>query len=269
MIDVHCHILPGIDDGPATLEEALAMCRMAVADGIQSIVATPHCYHGKYPNDEASILPVYKDLRDRVREEGILLDLHVAGDVHIHPELPSFLKKNECLYLGGRFVLVEIPSDVVPRFIGEFLFNMRISGFIPVLTHPERNRTVQSNPQILDEWIAGGGLTQITAMSLTGDFGIEAKQTAFDLIDRGWVHCLATDAHSTGWRKPILSNALRSLIKYMGKEGANLLVKENPRRLISGYDPLPIFPRSREYGKSLKIHKLKKYIRLPGFLSSR
>jgi len=262
MIDLHCHILPGIDDGPQSVDAALSMCRIAAKDGIRTVVATPHCCDGRYRNDAASILPVFDLLRERIREEGIDLNLDVAGDIHIQPNLVSFLNDNECLRLGGRFVLVEVPSEVVPRLIGDFLFHLRVEGFSPILTHPERNRMIQRRPVILEDWIRCGGFTQVTAMSFTGDFGTEARDASFDLLNRGWVHCVATDAHSPAGRKPILSRALKLLKEYVGEEGAIRLVDGNPCRILAGEDPLTVLPLAQKGSKSNERGFFRKYFRL-------
>jgi protein-tyrosine phosphatase len=240
LIDLHCHILPGIDDGPESLDDALEMCRIAAGDGIRTVVATPHCYKGRYANDASTILPVYDLLQRRIREEGIDLTLLVAGDMHIDPDLASFLQDNPSLCPGGRFVLIELPSEVIPRFIGEFLFALRVKGFTPILTHPERNRMIQHRPALVEEWLPGGVLTQLTAMSLTGEFGAEAQSASFALLDRGCVDFVATDAHSPGWRKPVLSTVTALLRERIGEEGARRLVEENPRRILAGQDPLKI-----------------------------
>jgi protein-tyrosine phosphatase len=238
LIDVHCHILPGIDDGPETLDGALAMCRIAVEDGIDTIVATPHCYKGRYANDASTILPAYDLLKRRVREAGIDLNLQVAGDMHIDPDLASFLKDNPSLCTGGRFVLVELPSDSIPRFVMEFLFSLRLAGFAPILTHPERNRVIQRRPALVEAWMSSGIFTQVTAMSLTGEFGADPQIAAFALLERGYVHFVATDAHSPDWRRPVLSKAAALLRERIGEEGARCLVEGNPRRILAGQDPV-------------------------------
>jgi protein-tyrosine phosphatase len=238
LIDVHCHILPGIDDGPKTLDDALAMCRIAAEDGIRTIVATPHCYRGRYANDASTILPVYDLLQRRIREEGIDLNLLVAGDMHIDPDLASFLQDNPSLCPGGRFVLIELPPETIPRFVREFLFALRLKGYTPILTHPERNRMIQRDPSLAEELVKGGTFTHVTAMSLTGEFGAEAQNAAFALLDRECVHFVATDAHSPAWRRPILSAAAALLRDRIGEEGARRLVEENPRRILAGQDPL-------------------------------
>jgi protein-tyrosine phosphatase len=238
LIDMHCHILPGIDDGPETLDDSLAMCRIAVEDGIHTIVATPHCYKGRYANDASTILPAYDLLQRRIREEGIDLNLLVAGDMHIDPALPSFLKDNLPLCAGGRFVLIELPSESIPRFVGEFLFSLRMEGFTPILTHPERNRMIQHHPALVEEWVKGGTFTQVTAMSLTGEFGAESQNAAFALLDRGDVHFVATDAHSVAWRRPVLSKAAALLRERIGEKEARCLVEENPRRILAGENPV-------------------------------
>ncbi len=269
MIDLHCHILPGIDDGPENMEAALAMCRMACEDGIRMIVATPHCGNGRYVNDETSILPVYEKLRRRIREEKIGIELLVAGDIHIRPGLESFLEENRRLCLGGRFALVEWPPDIVPRFIDDFIFRMSLAGFAPILTHPERNRAIQRRPALLKQWLLGGGLTQITAMSLTGEFGPEARESALALLERGWVHCVATDAHSTGRRKPVLSKAAALLKEFIGKEDASRLLVENPRRILAGRQPLTVCREDLDHTPERRGSFFRKSFRLADFCGFR
>lgn len=259
MIDLHCHILPGIDDGPQSMDEALAMCRIAAADGIRTIVATPHCSRERHANDTATILPVYDLLKQRIREEGIELTLLVAGEMRIDPGLAFFMQENPLLCPGGRLVLVELPSETIPRFVVQFLFMLRLKGYIPVLTHPERNHAVQHQPGVVAEWIKGGAYTQVTAMSLTGEFGPEAQNTAFALLDRGQVHFVASDAHSSKWRSPVLSKAAAFLQERIGEEGARRLVEENPCRILAGWEPLRVDAvsslKGRHTGKS----------RIPGY----
>jgi protein-tyrosine phosphatase len=265
MIDLHCHILPGIDDGPETMTEALMMCHIAIEDGIHTIVATPHCCNGQYHNDEHSIQPVYEDLKRCIQQNGMSLDLRMAGDIHIHPDLLLFLKENSCLTLGGRYVLVEFSSEVVPRFLKEFLLHLRLGGYTPILTHPERNRTIQKQPSLIKGWVQDGGVTQITAMSLTGHFGSKARRTAFYLLDRGWVHCVATDAHSATWRKPILSEAVTLLKNLVGDDGVQNLVKKNPWRILTGEDTVSVFPLTWNGNNSWGKSFFRKYSRLPQF----
>ncbi|MDX9745501.1 MAG: CpsB/CapC family capsule biosynthesis tyrosine phosphatase [Syntrophales bacterium] len=269
MIDVHCHILPFLDDGPKTMDEALEMCRIASDDGIHTIVATPHCYQGKYPNSTTSILPVYEALRNKIRSIGIPINLHAAGEVHIDPDLVSFLEENPGLCIGGRFVLIEIHPDTVPPSIVNFLFHMRLAGFTPILTHPERNRMVQARPDILADWISGGGLVQITAMSLTGHFGSRARETVFSLLERGWVHCVASDAHSSTGRTPVLSGAVPLLDQHVGREGTEVLLEGNPRRMLDGRELSAVFPAAWPYRKTGMEMAPKKKSLLAGFLGDR
>lgn len=238
MIDIHCHILPGLDDGPETMEDALAMCRIAWGDGIRTIVATPHCYRGRYENDAATIRPVYDLLKQRIREEKIGLNLLMAGDVHVDPDIATFLENNPSLCPGGRFVLIELPPGAIPPFVGNHFAALRFRGFTPILTHPERNYMIQQRPNLVEDWVQQGTLIQVTAMSLTGEFGDTAREAALTLLDGGWVHFVATDAHSPAWRKPLLSGVAGLLRQRIGEAGARLLLEENPRRMLAGLDPL-------------------------------
>jgi protein-tyrosine phosphatase len=234
MIDIHCHILPGLDDGPEDMEEAIAMCRVAQADGIQTIVATPHSRNGVYMNSEQTILPVLGELEEHLKIAGVALNLRSGADIHIHPETISFLRKNPHLVLGGRYFLLELPAQSIPPFARDFIFEALLAGFIPIITHPERNSILQSHFKDLEEWVKAGVLVQITAMSLTGAFGSQVKECAFRMVRMGLVHLVATDAHSSRRRPPILSNAREVLETIVGPEQARALVKDVPERILRG-----------------------------------
>lgn len=222
------------------MDDALAMCRIAREDGIQTIVATPHCYRGRYENDASTIRPVYDLLKQRIEEEGIGLSLLMAGDIHVDPEIATFLEDNPSLCPGGHFVLIELPPEAIPPFVGNHFTALRFRGFTPILTHPERNHMIQQRPDLVGDWVQQGTLVQVTAMSLTGEFGDAAREAALALLDRGWVHFVATDAHSPAWRRPVLSRAAVLLRQRIGDEGMRRLLEENPRRMLAGLGPLGV-----------------------------
>lgn len=234
MIDIHCHILPGLDDGARDMEEAVAMCRVAQADGIRTIVATPHCRNGVYKNSEQTILSVLGQLEEHLKTAGVALDLRSGADIHIHPETISFLRKNPRLLLGGRYFLLELPAQSIPPFTRDFIFEAFLAGFIPIITHPERNTILQGHFKVLEEWVKAGALVQITAMSLTGAFGSQVKECAFEMVRMGMVHLVATDAHSPRRRPPVLSKAREVLENLMGPEQAQALVKDIPEKILKG-----------------------------------
>ena len=234
MIDIHCHILPGLDDGPKDMEEAVAMCRVAQADGIQTVVATPHSRNGVYMNNEQTILPVLGELEEHLKIAGVALNLRPGADIHIHPETISFLRNNPRLLLGGRYFLLELPAQSIPPFTRDFIFEALLAGFIPIITHPERNTILQSHFKDLEEWVRAGVLVQITAMSLTGAFGSQVRECAFQMVRMGMVHLVATDAHSPRRRPPVLSKAREVLETIVGPEQARALVKDIPEKILRG-----------------------------------
>jgi len=234
MIDLHCHILPGIDDGPETLEGSLEMCRIAATDGIRMLFATPHVKEAVYENNEKSVRPVYMKLKKAVEDEGIGLSINLAADIHISPTLIDFLHHNRDFLIGGRYFLLELSPDTVPSNMDELIFNLEINGFYPIITHPERNSVLQKNTRLLGHWVRRGAFVQVTAMSVTGEFGRAAKKAAHEIIEKGLCHIIATDAHSPKWRAPILSHARGVLTKMVGKQEADRMVSGRPAEIMKG-----------------------------------
>ncbi|OGP49050.1 MAG: hypothetical protein A2Y79_01525 [Deltaproteobacteria bacterium RBG_13_43_22] len=234
MIDIHCHILPGLDDGARDMEEALEMCRVAQADGIQTIVATPHCRNEIYRNHEKTIWPVFEQMQEAVSRAEIPINLLPGADLHIHPEIISFLKQNPRLLLGGRYFLLELPAHSIPIYIRDFIFQALLAGFVPIITHPERNTVILRHWKIIQDWVKAGALVQVTAMSLTGAFGSRIKESAFHLVRMGLVHLIASDAHSSKRRPPILSRAREILEGLLGPSQAQAMVKTIPEKILRG-----------------------------------
>lgn len=234
MIDLHLHILPGLDDGARNMDEALEMCRIAKADGIHTIVASPHCRNGIYNNDENTILPVLESVRDAVKEKGISLTILPSVEIHINPENFTFFKQNSRLLLGGRYAFLELPSQSIPPLASEFIFRMKLKGYIPIITHPERNTIIQGDLGILEKWVAGGAIVQLTAMSLTGDFGKKVREVSIKMVESGLVHFIATDAHSPKWRKPMLSEGRKVLEDILDSDRAKAMVEDIPGKILKG-----------------------------------
>jgi len=234
MIDLHAHILPGLDDGPKNMDEALEMCRMAQADGIHTIVATPHHRIGVYDNSQTNILPALESLQQALHREGISIRLLPGVDIFIHPEVITFLEQNPLLLIGGRYALMELPNQSIPPHLPDFFFKMRLKGYIPIITHPERNSMVQRNPEILEELVKGGALFQVTAMSLTGEFRVSARETATRLIRSGLVQSIATDAHSPHRRPPVLSKARKTLEEMIRPDQASIVMDQIPEKILRG-----------------------------------
>lgn len=231
MIDLHCHILPDIDDGPKTFDESVAMARLAAEDGIAAIVATPHVNEKIYDPGEISRRVSW--LNHLLRKEKIPVSIMAGADVSVifKPEQVSQFTINDTEY-----ILVEFPHTHLPRHAGEILEQFVEQGLKPIITHPERNPTISAKPQVLLELLGEYRYVQITAGSLTGDFGIDAKQCAEHLLRAGVVDVIATDAHSTGHRKPLLSQGSLAAAAIVGQDAARRMVFGTPMKIISGMD---------------------------------
>ncbi len=232
MIDIHCHLLPQIDDGPKSWEIAIEMCRMAAEDGIEHSVATPHA-NDRYAYDRESFLELLQQLRERAARSPRLslgCDFHLSyenlQDALIHPERFTIE--------GTRYLLVELSNYGIPVQMDQYFTRLLGIGVTPILTHPERNPILQEAPERVLQWVSLGCAVQVTGSSLTGFCGERAWRTAQWLLKKNAVHVLATDAHETSRRVPILSSARREAELISGIDTAEMLVDGNPRAIVSG-----------------------------------
>jgi protein-tyrosine phosphatase len=252
LIDLHCHILPGIDDGPADIEECLDMARQAAADGIHSIVATPHSRNGTYENARDDIGRRVRQLNRVLEDAAIHLVVLSGAEEHIRPEMGLDGSPDSICTINdtGRYVLVEFPFMSVPHGSRNIFFRMAQQGLTPVLAHPERNTAIQNNIEILYPFVESGCLTQITAMSLTGDLGSAARACAVSMVERRLAHVIASDAHSAGHRRPGLSSAVAIAAQIMGsRKEAEAMVFRTPQAIVSGQPVLvrhPVRPRKKK-----------------------
>ena len=252
MIDLHCHILPGIDDGPADIAESLDMARQAVRNGIHTVVATPHSRNGVYVNARADICRRVQEVNRMLAEAAIDLVVLPGAEEHIRPDMGDAGMPDDIITLNdtGRYVLVEFPFMIVPQGAGEVLFCLKQRGLTPVLAHPERNAAIQGNIDILYPFVASGCLTQITAMSLTGDLGKSARECACRMVELRLAHVIASDAHSADHRRPGLSSAVAIASEILGsRREAEAMVMRTPRAIISGQDAhlqRPLKPRKKK-----------------------
>lgn len=249
MIDLHSHILPGIDDGARDVTDSLAMARIAVADGISVMACTPHIVPGLYENTAAGIRAAVGALRIALQEAGIPLRICVGADVHVAPDLPKSLAERRIPTLNGsRYFLFEPPHHVLPPKLDELVERLIEAEFVPILTHPERLTWVQSHYPVLERLNALGCLMQVTAGSLTGAFGKSAKLYADRLLDEGRVDIVATDAHNLRSRAPILSNAYRIVESRLGRAEADEMFLRRPEKILLNRD---VTPASRSPRSSL------------------
>jgi len=233
VIDLHSHILPGIDDGASDLSVALEMARASVADGVTVMACTPHILPGLYHNTGPQIRQATLDLQQALDREGIPLRLVTGADVHMVPDLVAGLRSGRLLSLAdSRYVLVEPPHHVAPVKLEDFFFNLVVTGYVPVLTHPERLSWIEAQYPTMQRLVRGGVWMQITAGSLDGSFGRTAQYWANRMLDEGYVHILATDAHDTGRRPPTLSKGRDLAAKRVGALEAEHLVVTRPSSIL-------------------------------------
>jgi protein-tyrosine phosphatase len=232
MIDIHCHILPGLDDGARTMDEAVSMARIAAADGIQTLVAAAHITPGLYDNSPDRIVSAAAALDARLKEEGIPIRIIPGADVRMTPELLEGDGRFLCINRDTPCFLFEFPHDLIPPGSDRLVGELRGRGFVPVITHPERNSELQRRPEKLEPFIKLGCLVQITAMSLTGGFGPRAKAVSERYLKDGWVDLIATDAHDTVKRPPILSLAVRRAEELAGVDAARRMVVDTPGMIV-------------------------------------
>ena len=227
MIDIHCHILPGIDDGADRLQTSLTMATMAAQDGITTIIATPHT-DGVTVNKRV-VQQSVDQLNTELANHGI--DLKVAGGYEIPAELVCDLQSHTIA--DSCYILVEFPHQYLPEDAVETLYTLVQAGRKPIIAHPERNGSVLRNPELLRDLVAVGSMVQLTAASVTGDFGPDIQRCANYLLRNRLVHFLATDSHSPTFRKPVLSPARKAAARLIGREQADRLVIDNPQAILN------------------------------------
>lgn len=229
MIDLHCHILPGIDDGPSAWEESIEMARMAYQDGIRTIVATPHIM-GDSPSPDTVDRLVHQ-LNSFLREHGIGIEVLPGAELKAH--LGARDAMNYTLN-NGRHVLIEFQHNFISKNTPSLIFDFILNGLTPIISHIERSPSVLEKPGLLKSMVEMGCLIQITATSVTGGFGPEIRACALYLLKHGMAHVLASDAHSSTWRPPMLSDALRECEKVAGAKYVSAMVHDTPRLIIEG-----------------------------------
>ena len=234
MIDINCHILPGLDDGPQTEKQALAMCKRAASDGIKTIVATPHIGDGEYLSPAKDVRRGVEKLNKLLKEKGINLTILPGHDAHIQPRLIEDIKQGKVLTINDakKYIILELPVQSVPFYVKELIIKLKSNGITGIISHPERNDQIQKDTRVLKRLIAAGALAQITALSLTGGFGDAAQKTAQTLLKKRLAHIIASDAHSRDKRPPVLSEAVKEAAKLIGEENSRKMVWVTPLEII-------------------------------------
>ncbi len=208
MFDLHCHILPGVDDGADSWEESLEMARISLDSGVRTVVATPHMSPDLSPEQVSRLV---EELGLRLSAQGLPLKVVPGMEARLEPDLPELLRSGRVLPVGGRYLLLELPHFSLPVYTGELLFKVMLSGYQVILAHPERNARVMENPGLVFEWVSRGMLVQVNSGSILGKFGSRVRQAAEMLVKAGLVHFLGSDAHSASGRRPDMGEAVKVL----------------------------------------------------------
>lgn len=253
MIDFHSHILPGLDDGSNNLAETLGIVRQLHASGFNTLIATPHVLEGREFLHPAEILATTEQVRERVAEAGIPVEILPGAENYIFPDLAKWVRAGKLLTLGnaGKFILVELPMLEIPHYTEQVFFELQVQGITLVLAHPERNKGIVEEPERLLEWAKKGILLQVNLRSLKGHYGPQAKQLAEILLNSELIHVVGSDAHRVSGSERTYLDGLQSLQDIVGEQRYLDLTSRNPRTMIAG-NPLP---SEREYSLKGPVRK--------------
>lgn len=246
MIDLHCHILPNLDDGPQTIAESVEMAESAVKKGITHIVATPHHQNGRYTNDREQVEQVLSLLKQELLLRNISLSLSASQEVRIHGELLSEIKTGKIKFIdeNSRYLLLEFPTTFIPGYAEPLFAQLIDSGYCPIIVHPERNHVFVKQPSKLLRLIQQGALCQLTAGSILGAFGKKAEKISHQFIEANLIHLIASDAHNVTSRGFDLLEAYSALNKKYGKALTNRFQEDSYQILkgqpIETLKPIPV-----------------------------
>lgn len=239
MYDIHSHILYGVDDGAACIEESVEMAAQAAAAGTEVMIATPHFIEGLYIGAREDNLKRLSRLIDEINKIGIKMEIYLGSEVLITPELPKLVRVREISTLNdSRYVLVELPFFDIPSYTERVLLNLEMEGFKAVLAHPERNEQINSNPDILYGFIKEGALVQMNISSIEGLYGKKVKKAAKKMLECRMVHFVGTDIHSAG-KEPAGVNDIVEMLKAYCPDQVHSLLWDNPKSIITD-EPLKI-----------------------------
>jgi len=238
MIDLHCHLLPGIDDGPETLEEALEMARIAVANGIAAAHVTPHLHPGRWENDLPKIAAAVEAYRAALAQAGIPLELGFAAEVRLDYEILPMIEAGRVPFLGTldgfKVMLLEFPHSHLPVGADKFVAWLLARNIRPLIAHPERNKDLMRDPDKLEPFVREGCLVQVTADAISGNFGELCALRAREFLERGWVSVIASDAHDSVDRPPRIAPGRDAAAQIVGEDEARRLTHGMPLNIVRG-----------------------------------
>lgn len=255
MIDLHCHILPGLDDGAKNWDESLDMARLAVSEGITHILATPHHMNRNWIHPKQTILPLVDELQKRLNDAHIPLTIFPGQEVRLHGEMMQSVERGEICFVdeGDRYVLIEFPTPEVPAYAERLFYELQTQRITPIIVHPERNHAFLNDPDLLYDFVSRGVLTQVTAASYIGSFGKDIQQLSHQLIENNLTHFLASDAHNNTNRRFHMKEAHEKLGREFGDETVARF-DQTTRDLVNG-DPV-VLP------EPTKVEKKKRFFGL-------
>ncbi len=248
MIDIHCHPLARIDDGPETFDVSVAMCKLAAEDGITHLVATPH-FNYQFTFDSERNQNKRAELQAAIGEVPKLL---LGCDFHISYDNVQRLTSDDARQFTinqTQYLLIELDDHFVPQQFDQILYNLQVAEVIPILTHPERNPVFRRKPELVSKWVARGCLVQVTAQSYLGGFGEQPQRLAERWLKQNLIHFFASDAHDGHHRPPLLSSCYRRVTEEHGEEVAARLLVKNPEAVING-QALPPAPEPVDLKKA-------------------
>ncbi|WP_034549704.1 tyrosine-protein phosphatase [Carnobacterium funditum] len=254
MIDLHCHILPGIDDGAKTMDDSLAMARVAVAEGITHILVTPHYKNGRWTNEKETVLQGIAAVQQELDNRDIPLTLFPGQEVRIVGELMEDILANKIQFIdeANQYLLIEFPTATIPAFTDSLFFELQKTGVTPIVVHPERNHAILNDPTKLLNLVEKGALAQLTAGSYIGSFGKKTQKLSKQLIEANLVHFIASDAHNISTRSFYMKDAYQKLEKEFGKEKVSAF-KQVTKDLINGEVPTIHSPKQIKQSKFLGL----------------
>lgn len=252
MIDIHSHILPGVDDGAKSEEESIAMAKAAVAEGITTLIATPHHRNAAYDNYREDIRMHVSILNDLLKERNIPLTVLAGQEVRVYGEMIEDFEHGDIQTLAdSKYVLIEFPSDSVPQYAERFLYDLQIAGLRPIIAHPERNLELINNQNRMYDLIRSGAFAQVTAASIAGKFGKEIATFSYQLIEANLAHFIASDAHNTTTRGFFMKEAFEKIKETFGVEMYYTLIENSQLLLdddvVNRYEPERIKRKRKKF----------------------
>ncbi|MBB3110574.1 protein-tyrosine phosphatase [Paenibacillus phyllosphaerae] len=252
MIDIHTHILPGIDDGAVNWEMAMKMAETAVGEGITDVIATPHHANGKYDNYPNDIRALIMEMQQRLKGNAIPLNIHPGQEIRFHEGFLDSWTEQELLTLGqSNYVLIEMPTSNIPSRLIELIHELRIMGIQPIIAHPERNAEVIKHPDRYRELIHAGAYGQVTSHSLLGEFGNKIEKISWELCSEGLIHFVSSDAHNLNARGFRLKDAYEKVTMKLGSEVTDIY-RYNAKAILGGEEVKLV---SNTYNKEPIIRK--------------